>query len=564
MRETAAVFLASLIFLGWGAAAPAIATAYVDPVARIQAQDEALYAASSLQMARHGDWMTPRFLGRYGLYKPPVLYWLSAISIKLVGFRPLAVRVPSMLAGAGTVAIVFAWVRFAMPLAAAVTAALLVLSNHLFFILSRIGLTDALLVFEITFAMWIFSRDPKLESARSRWIFGAATGAAIMTKAVAGLPPILILVCSGVSLARLAQVSSIALGIALPWHLWQLYIHPRWFWAEYVLSEHLTWGLAAPQQTTNESQIGFYAKRLLMLDPVLLAGTVFAALRFFTPALPDGAGLQSLNFMTNPTSPARKGGGPSALVRGPLDSRGRKAGVQIGPFLQSAGRPAVISLTWFVVVLASVGVWQYRNAAYLAPLIPAMAIATGLAIPKLKRKIVLAAAIAIVAAKMALSGQPFGIPFKPEFVNASYAALDAYAARHRGNDLIIIEPDDQFYAVNLELARVRYLWLDPATNRTRTPLDFEHLGITVTASDFRRLEELRPTYAQRLREWNHDSAEPVASVILARTQEEIRDLIASHPETDFYTPETTSPVHDRWQPAGVRVFLLSRMVIQGP
>ena len=40
--------------LGWGAGAAGIATAYVDPVAKIPAQDEGLYAASALEMAAHG------------------------------------------------------------------------------------------------------------------------------------------------------------------------------------------------------------------------------------------------------------------------------------------------------------------------------------------------------------------------------------------------------------------------------------------------------------------------------------------------------------------------------
>src|SRR5579862_1598239 len=144
MRETAAIFLASLLVLAWGASAPGIATAYVDPLAHIQAQDEALYGSSSLEMARHGGWMTPHFLGRYALYKPPLLYWLSALSAKIVGPGALALRIPSILAGAATVAIVFSWIRAALPIFAALSGALLLLSSHLFFVLSRTGLTDAL------------------------------------------------------------------------------------------------------------------------------------------------------------------------------------------------------------------------------------------------------------------------------------------------------------------------------------------------------------------------------------------------------------------------------------
>src|ERR1700683_2398014 len=115
----AAVFCASLLLLGFGAGKAGIATAYVDPVAKIQAQDEATYAASSLRMAVHGGWMTPRFLGRYALYKPPLLYWLAASSVKVLGNRALALRAPSVLAGAATVALVFHWLIAAMPFEAA-------------------------------------------------------------------------------------------------------------------------------------------------------------------------------------------------------------------------------------------------------------------------------------------------------------------------------------------------------------------------------------------------------------------------------------------------------------
>ena len=41
-----AVFLASLAILGWNAGAPGLATSYVDPLAKIQAQDEAYYVIS--------------------------------------------------------------------------------------------------------------------------------------------------------------------------------------------------------------------------------------------------------------------------------------------------------------------------------------------------------------------------------------------------------------------------------------------------------------------------------------------------------------------------------------
>ena len=66
-------------------------------------------------------------------------------------------------------------------------ARLLLLSSHLFFVLSRIGLTDALLTFETALAMFALARDPRLASRAGLWTFGIASGAALLTKGIAGL-----------------------------------------------------------------------------------------------------------------------------------------------------------------------------------------------------------------------------------------------------------------------------------------------------------------------------------------------------------------------------------------
>src|ERR1035438_3254709 len=55
---------------------------YIDPISHITAQDEALYAHSAIAMAREGEWLTPHFMGRYALYKPPMLIWAAAFSAR--------------------------------------------------------------------------------------------------------------------------------------------------------------------------------------------------------------------------------------------------------------------------------------------------------------------------------------------------------------------------------------------------------------------------------------------------------------------------------------------------
>ncbi len=399
--------------------------------------------------------------------------------------------------------------------------ALLLLSSHMFFVLSRVGLTDALLTFEMTLAMFALARDPQLVSRIGLWICGCASGAAVMTKGLAGLLPLLTLALFCLlsrerpGWARLAQAAAITAAVALPWHLWQLYQHPRWFWAEYVLTEHLAWGLGPPSQQTEEMHALYYLKRLVAVDPVLLAWALVGIARV---------------------------------------------------------RPRLL-IAWIVVILAAVLAFQYRNASYLMPVFPALAMLAAQAVPLADaRGSVLVLALALFAGKAMAGHEPWGIPFAPESVNPSHAALDAYAALHRGNTLILVEADDQFYSADLDLPHVRYVDLDPATERRKFPLDFEYLGVTVTAEQFARLNELLPVFEQRLREWNLDSSEPIATVIVARSAEEIATLIHSHPEADFYAPADWAPrdggVHEVWE-RGRRVFLLSRvmsrrMVVKGP
>src|ERR1035441_3305335 len=60
-------------------------------------------------MARQGDWLTPRFMGRYALYKPPLLIWAAAASSKLLGVSRLSLRLPIALLSALALGLIFLW-----------------------------------------------------------------------------------------------------------------------------------------------------------------------------------------------------------------------------------------------------------------------------------------------------------------------------------------------------------------------------------------------------------------------------------------------------------------------
>ncbi|HEY6193457.1 MAG TPA: hypothetical protein VI504_00300, partial [Candidatus Eisenbacteria bacterium] len=78
----------------------AIASAFplVDP-------DEGRNAQVASEMAAHGDVVVPHLAGVPYLDKPPALFALAALSIRAFGHRPLAVRLPAILATLATLAL---------------------------------------------------------------------------------------------------------------------------------------------------------------------------------------------------------------------------------------------------------------------------------------------------------------------------------------------------------------------------------------------------------------------------------------------------------------------------
>ncbi len=519
------MFLGTLAALAWHAGHPGIATPYIDPIDKIRSQAEAMYAAGTFEIADHGihpdDWMTPRFVGRYAIWKPPVLMWLSAIAVKAMGHNPLALRLPSMVSGAAAIALMFWWLLAqAAPLGSALTAAILLLSTHLFFTSSRIAMMDAMVTCEVAFAMYALARDPGLQSRKYLWIFGSAVGVAIMTKSLVGLLPLIILAVMLVisrerpSVLRVAQAIAIAAAIALPWHLYQLVVHHRWFIDEYILTETISYGMKSPPQDAQEPQFRFYFTHVLWLDPFLLAGAI-AAVAWCRSKLPN----------------------------------------------------VKLLLVWIAVVFGAALTFQYRNDAYLTPLYPALALLAASAIPKRFANAAAALAALLFICKAIAASQPWGLPFELENVNPSIAALDQYAALHRGNDLAVLNMDDDFYSACIGLPRVRYVWIDPNPPR-HFPMDFPYLGVLISASQYARLPELEPEFARRLRAEGLDSTAPIATSILARTPEELGELVRTHPQVDFFLPKDWAPIdqgaHQPLSVPGDRVFLLSREKIQRP
>ncbi len=515
----AAVFVIGFARLAIGLADTGIASGYVDPVTKIAAQDEAVYSHSAIQMAQHGGWLTPIFMDRFALYKPPMLYWASALSMKLLGVNPFSLRLPSLLAGALLLTLVFWWALRSWGFTAACGTALLLGSSHLFHTMARLNLTDALLTLCFAGAAVCLYRDPALSSRRAFFGFAAFTAAAILTKGVAGVMPLLMIAVDWALRDRTRKHARtlVKLGLwtavlAAPWFIYQLFVHQRWFWAEFVLVENIAFGTGSPPQTSQESQLWFYIRRMFLIDPVLTLAALAAI-----------------------------------------------------PIWWKRRAPEVYLLdAWIVAVAIALLSYQYRNESYLLPMVVAFSLA---AAPVARSRVFTFAVLPVVLlVKLYAADAPWGLPFHTGTTLTSAPPLQRYCQGNRGNELIVVSPDDEFYSSVLPLPRVRYCYLVTGPPERHYALDFQTLGIVLTASQFENVDSLRPNFARRLAEWGLPSDRAIGTVILANSAKEVSALIATHPKADFLLPSAmidaaATATHKVLPASATRVFLIAREAI---
>jgi hypothetical protein len=198
-------------------------------------------------------------------------------------------------------------------------------------------------------------------------------------------------------------------------------------------------------------------------------------------------------------------------------------------------RREAVLLAWLLVVFGTAFLWSYRNVTYLGPAIPALAIA-GAALFKRPSWVVVFALVAV--AKFAFPEQPWGMDLRPAVLHPSVTLLDDYARLHRGRELILVDPFDGFYSSILPLPKVRYCFVAPGGVPPQPPLDLHYLGIQVNADEFAAIDRLRPVWRSRLKEWALDSDDPIATAVVARSRDDVVQIVRSHPAADFLLPET--------------------------
>jgi hypothetical protein len=525
--ELIAVALIAAIALGFAINSAGMASGYVDPLLHAGAQDEAVYGHAAARMVRTGHWATPIFLDRFMLNKPPLLMWVGAVTMRLAGISPVTLRLPVLAAGVLCCVLVYWWVRRSQSAAAAFAGVLLLLGTPVFQSISRKFMTDVLLTFFVVAAMFLVAIDPRWERRFTAIGFGAFSGAAVMTKSAAGLLPLLIIAVYWIlagskerpPLRKVLGAFAVAGLVAAPWHLYQFIVHRDWFIAEYVRFQLLGSGLTAPSRYTGDSNFWFYFKTLLHTDPILL-----------------------LLWATSV---------PWIVLEWKRSQHARSVAA------------------WFVTSVFCLGIFGTRAAYYLVPLLPVLVLMTAEFSPLLRGRLAWPACALLIVAfgvKVWAGDAEWGIDYGPKTA-PSASALDSYSRLRRSNELLIVSPDDEFYASVVDLRKVRYVYLTPL-DTTKTSEFFYRLGMILSDEEFCSLGRLLPTYEQRLRAWKlPEGLQPEATLIDSGSNAKLAELILCSPDRDFMVPEALREIavnaavgsHTASGTQAGRFFLLSKV-----
>ena len=134
---------------------------------------EARYAEIARKMVELNDWITPWF--DYGVPfwgKPPLSFWMTAVSFKLFGINEFAARLPHFLGALLVAWLVWDWSIRRSRQEAWYSAALLA-GSVVFFIAAGAVMTDMALMLGITLTMrgfWLGLHGTDAECGRERWL----------------------------------------------------------------------------------------------------------------------------------------------------------------------------------------------------------------------------------------------------------------------------------------------------------------------------------------------------------------------------------------------------------
>ena len=146
-------------------------------------RDEPRYAQTSRQMLLGGDWVVPRLYDEPRTAKPPLIYWLQAGAMSVLGDNSFSARLPSAVAMVATLLLFGTFVRRVAGPGRATWTVLVLASSVMVLISAKASTTDAVLLLWTTVAQFCVYAIWRGRGTWATWVaLGAAVGLGGLTK----------------------------------------------------------------------------------------------------------------------------------------------------------------------------------------------------------------------------------------------------------------------------------------------------------------------------------------------------------------------------------------------
>lgn len=215
--------------------------------------DETRYVTMSRDLFNTGDWMTLNLNGHYFFEKPPLYFWMEALSFGLFGkVSEATARIPVALCATFGVFLVYFLGRKISSKKYGLISALIIASSLEYIMLARVAILDMLLTVCIAASIFagfytLFCKDNFKKYFW--WLAYIFAGFAVMAKGIPGVAiPALTLFFAYLISGKWKELFKplyiipgiiFFLIISLPWHIVMLQTHGQLFFQEYIYKHHI-------------------------------------------------------------------------------------------------------------------------------------------------------------------------------------------------------------------------------------------------------------------------------------------------------------------------------------
>jgi len=159
------------------------------PVRPLIDPDEGRYAEIPREMAVTGDWVTPRLNGLKYFEKPPLQYWASAAAYSVFGFSEWTARLWTVGLGFLCLPMVFGWTRRLYGESAGFAAVAALAVSPYFELIAHLNILDSGFAFFLSGAVFAFAlgqSEPEGSAGERRWMLLAwlAAALAVLSKGI--------------------------------------------------------------------------------------------------------------------------------------------------------------------------------------------------------------------------------------------------------------------------------------------------------------------------------------------------------------------------------------------